>query len=102
VSTEYAKKLAALATTAHITHCSVGTMIYFGLVANGYYKDKAIRFRVELEQEYPATAAACMLLETLDNSMIPGSVAGAATCCAHSPTPPAAYPLRTLVSPTGT
>lgn len=63
VNTAYVKKLVALATTMHITHRTVGTMIYFGLIANGHYgsgdKDQAISFRAHLDQEYHATAAAC-------------------------------------------
>ena len=96
MNTAYVKKLVALATTMHITHRTVGTMIYFGLIANEHYgseeTNRAIRFRKHLDQEYHATAAACMLLETLDNSMIPGSVAGAAIYCAHRPP----LPLPTL------
>lgn len=96
VNATYVKKLVALATTMHINHRTIGTMIYLGFIANEYYgsaeSEKAIRFRKHLDQEYHATAAACMLLETLDNSMIPGSVAGTAIYCVHRPP----LPLPTL------
>lgn len=75
--TAWIGKLVAVANLNGITHRTIGASMYLALVASKEYDEKGvIGFRASPLQEFHGLYLACMLLETLDTTMIPGTVPG--------------------------